>query len=309
MLVHVDVDVLYLFAEYTVVRLIIGTMTTPTTTTTLCGNEVIAGLLQKGEPFSIVRCGIGAETVFAYHYSNQLPVPPQIQHGLHNNAGIYFHDKYNNLDKLAYANRFGNAIKTSDYIGVWYGSWVHSIEQHYIQKYGLEQRHFAATDIEPYYFERPWSAYLENKRVLVIHPFASSIESQYAKRTLLFDNPAVLPNFTLLTLKTPLTLAMNRTGDSWMDNYNELCKQIDGLEFDVALLGCGGMGLPLVNYIKSKGHSAIYVGGALQILFGIKGKRWDENPNISRFYNEHWIRPRAEEHAMNEYHVEGGCYW
>jgi hypothetical protein len=53
----------------------------------------------------------------------------------------------------------------------------------------------------------------------------------------------------------------------------------------------------------------VHIGGSLQILFGIKGKRWDEHETISKMYNEHWVRPSAEEIVPDANKVEDGCYW
>jgi hypothetical protein len=66
---------------------------------------------------------------------------------------------------------------------------------------------------------------------------------------------------------------------------------IDGKDFDVAIIGCGAYGFPLAAHLKRLGKKAIYMGGATQLLFGIKGKRWDNYRLISNFFNEHWVRP------------------
>ena len=56
--------------------------------------------------------------------------------------------------------------------------------------------------------------------------------------------------------------------------FEMMCDDISKIDFDVALLGCGGYGLPLCNYIRhTLGKSAIYVGGGLQLLFGVMGSR------------------------------------
>ena len=50
------------------------------------------------------------------------------------------------------------------------------------------------------------------------------------------------------------------------------------LQVLVALLGCGAYGMPLGAFIKDGlKKPAIHVDGVLQLLFEIKGKRWDEN--------------------------------
>lgn len=45
------------------------------------------------------------------------------------------------------------------------------------------------------------------------------------------------------------------------------------------------------------GKKAIHMGGATQMLFGIKGKRWEDE--YGEFMNEHWIRPSKEETPIN----------
>ena len=45
-----------------------------------------------------------------------------------------------------------------------------------------------------------------------------------------------------------------------------------------------------------KTHS-LYVGGGLQLLFGIKGKRWDD-ANGKLLYNEHWVRPLSSDRLL-----------
>ena len=97
---------------------------------------------------------------------------------------------------------------------------------------------------------------------------------------------------------------------SWKESLSVMKSDIEALDFDIALLGCGTYGLPLVDFIRNKlNKSAIYIGGSLQILFGIKGKRWDSHDEISDFYNENWIRPSIEETPKNYKVLEGGCYW
>ena len=49
--------------------------------------------------------------------------------------------------------------------------------------------------------------------------------------------------------------------------------------------------------------------GATQLLFGIKGRRWDTHPQISKLYNPAWVRPAPAEQPTNKQAVEGGSYW
>jgi hypothetical protein len=169
----------------------------------------------------------------------------------------------------------------------------------------------ALRDVEPYYHARPWTRGLENKRVLVIHPFAESILHQYRnKRKLLFKNPGVLPEFELLAIKAVQSIAGNLTSfPDWFDALDFMFEESTKMDFDVAIIGCGAYGFPLAAKIKKSGRKAIHLGGATQILFGIKGKRWDQHPVISQLYNEHWIRPSRAETPLRTDKVEDSCYW
>ena len=164
--------------------------------------------------------------------------------------------------------------------------------------------------LEPYYHPHPWSEVLQDKVVLVIHPFEQSIRSQYNKRTLLFNDLRVLPHFELKTLKAVQSIANTQVQfSSWFEALESMCEQVNQIDFDVAIIGAGAYGLPLAAYIKRIGKQAIHLGGATQILFGIKGKRWDDRPFFQQLYNQHWTRPSTSEVPTNAQVVEGGCYW
>lgn len=160
----------------------------------------------------------------------------------------------------------------------------------------------------------PWTAALKGKKVLVIHPFEESIKQQYAKRDLLFKNGDMLPEFELVTLKAVQTIAGNGSNtdfNDWFAALDFMKAEVDKIDFDTAILGCGAYGMPLAVHIKKIGKQAIHIGGETQILFGIKGKRWEQpSYNYQNIcYNEHWIRPLDCDIPTNSQKVEDGCYW
>ena len=164
---------------------------------------------------------------------------------------------------------------------------------------------------EPYYFDEPWSKALEGKKVLVVHPFANTIISQYNKRESLFENKDILPEFELKTVKAVQTIA-NETDErfkDWFEALNYMYNQCVEQDFDIALLGCGAYGMPLAVRLKQAGKQAIHIGGSLQLLFGIKGARWDNHDIISGLYNENWVRPSEADKVKKGESVEGNCYW
>jgi len=165
--------------------------------------------------------------------------------------------------------------------------------------------------LEPYLHECSWSRYLEGLRVVVIHPFVETIRRQYSEnREQLFIKKDILPVFDLLLVKAPQTLAGNTAGyTSWSDAYRRTCDQIQQLQFDVAILGCGAYGLPLGACVKTMGRVAIHLGGATQLMFGISGKRWLSNPAFRALMTSAWCRPSQNEMPSGAEKVEEGCYW
>jgi hypothetical protein len=166
-------------------------------------------------------------------------------------------------------------------------------------------------DLEPYRHAEPWSAALEGRKVLVLHPFEKSIQSQYGKRKALFKDARVLPDFELVTFPAVQSLAGDCPFEDWFAALDWMKQGIAALDFDVAIIGAGAYGMSLAAFVKRDlGRKAVHLGGASQILFGIKGKRWDEWPEYAQaLYNDAWVRPAPEEMPAAGRRVEGGCYW
>lgn len=165
--------------------------------------------------------------------------------------------------------------------------------------------------LEPWRCREPWTAALAGKKVLLIHPFEDSIRKQYQRRELIFPGTEVLPAFELKTLKAVQTIAGERDPrfETWFDALEYMyCKALE-IDFDVAIIGCGAYGFPLAAKLKSAGKQAVHMGGATQILFGIKGRRWVENPRASLKFNDAWVYPQESETPKNSGVVENSCYW
>lgn len=149
--------------------------------------------------------------------------------------------------------------------------------------------------LEPYRHEHPWTLALEGKKVLVVHPFDQSIAQQYEKRTEIFMPKPLLPEFTLMTHRPPRAhFGEIQNADQWFHLMDKLSREVVEKEFDIALIGAGPFGFPLAAAIKRSGRQAVHLGGVLQILFGIRGKRW-ESEAVSGFFNSAWVSPSAQE--------------
>ena len=165
-------------------------------------------------------------------------------------------------------------------------------------------------DLEAYNHKTPWTAALKGKKILVIHPFVDSIKKQYAIHDKLFKNPEILPEFELKTLKAIQSVAgSNVKYNNWFDALDYMCEEVDKIDFDIAIIGAGAYGFPLAAYVKKLGKKSVHLAGATQILFGIKGNRWDRNPFYQNLYNEYWTRPMNSEKPKKAELVENSTYW
>jgi hypothetical protein len=187
------------------------------------------------------------------------------------------------------------------------GSWLKN--ENYFEKQLRNATRVNLVDLDPYNHKEPWTEALTSKKVLVIHPFEESIQKQYKKRDLLFQDKRVLPEFDLKTIKAVQSIANNKSGFlDWFDAFDYMKKRIEETDFEIAIIGCGAYGFPLAAHVKRIGKKAVHLGGATQALFGIIGKRWEEN-EVGKLINEHWTRPLASEIPENFKSVEKGCYW
>jgi hypothetical protein len=284
-------------------------------------NTHIGNLLQGNAPFMVARFGTSElEVVKRYRkiqmFSNLEKLADYGATGEWNfswnqhsgralgcNAG-FFPVNPSNLNR--FAQLMIDAMGHVDLLASWVNG--EGYFKHELQQAALCQ--LAA--IEPYYHQQPWSQFLAGKRVLVIHPFVNSIQTQYHQhRRQLFQNPLVLPEFELITQAAVQSIAGNHPSEypDWFAALADMYEQAIQTRTEVVILGCGAYGFPLAAMLKWAGKQVIHLGGATQILFGIRGQRWDQHPVISGFYNQYWSRPSLAERPPGVENVEAACYW
>jgi hypothetical protein len=158
-------------------------------------------------------------------------------------------------------------------------------------------------------------AALKGKRVLVVHPFVESIQRQHQQRQLVWAKcPGRVPDFHMEILKPVQSFAdMTTQFGSWFEALEHMKVQIDRADFDLAILGCGAYGFNLAAHIKRTGRKAWHMGGAVQLIFGIIGQRWERIPEyagrVSEFRNKYWVRPLETERPTGHEKVDGAGYW
>jgi hypothetical protein len=160
----------------------------------------------------------------------------------------------------------------------------------------------------------PWIDDLTGLRWMVIHPFEQTIRAQLPHLAELgVYSDSARPALEQRTRDTRIlpcpqfAYMVPPQHPDWFhaleDMKGKMERQRDA--FDIALVGAGAWSLPLVAHAKKIGKKGMHLGGSLQLLFGIKGGRFDTNG----IYNNYWIRPLPEERPANHRLMEQGAYW
>lgn len=270
-------------------------------------NEEIKQKLAGNQPFMVSRFGSNEILNIVEYLSVEFGLKKHMNSKyvsqLNINAGVFPEGEVMAKRFAQYMLRY---IPEIDYLGLWF----RNMEDYILTFYAKKAKPVRLKYLESYISDTPWSSGLKGKKVLVIHPFENTIKMQYQNRELLFDNPDVLPEFELLTLKAVQSIGNNHNGfEDWFQALDYMYNEAMKMDFDVAILGCGAYGLPLAARLKQAGKQAIHLGGSVQILFGIKGNRWDNDPSTNYLYNEHWCRPLPEDTPKAANLVENACYW
>lgn len=227
--------------------------------------------------------------------------PENVKMMMNINAGFFPCDE-EQLDK--FCELYLNDINSMDIIwSMWFSAFEDKLyKDHYSSKMIADYDN----TVFPYNNPNPWTAALKGKKVLVIHPFETSIQKNYKIKDKLFDNKLFLPDFELLTYKPVQSIAGNKPDyDTWFDALEAMKQDISKIDFDIAFIAAGAYGLALGAHVKRIGKKAFHVGGILQLYFGIRGKAWDKY----QIHNEYWTSPLDEEKPEGFKKVEAGRYW
>lgn len=295
-------------------------------------NNVFRNYLKKaidsGEPFVVPRLA-GIEHMYAMmgayaaqrgkFDTSEADFLNKTRSVMKNNAGIFLPDA-NSVIKYsqAYLDAFHRCELYMDWepqgdVASAYGGGL-QMAYEFIQVNFDKQRiwSFGVADIfHLIYQEEPWTLALRGKRLLIVSPFAETFKKQLPVLQEIYGRD-LFPDCSFVFIKPPITNGTNQSKpfDEELDNFMKWVEVIKD-KFDIALVSCGGYGNPVVGRIHALGKSAIYVGGVLQMYFGVYGSRWErERPLIMRlFKNKHWVRPTSDERPQGFEKVEQSCYW
>ncbi len=277
--------------------------------------------LKKKEGALIGRNGtIELETLFfrLFGYTPNQQYPNHISRRIELHAGVWPNSK-SSLDRWVF--QLVEAIRLSDVlVAGWYEP-LKEAEERLLNKTNTLAPRIPLRSLEPYYVppEERWTGLLAGQRVAVVSSFAKTIDEQIEKRE------EIWPTFTDSLLPSTVEWVPIQTGyapslakgigewpsdvTSWDVAVNHIVKQVIASQASIVLIGCGGLGMLIGSECKKHGIIAIVLGGATQVLFGIKGQRWATHSVISHFWNDAWVYPKDTETPRGAAQIEGGCYW
>jgi hypothetical protein len=280
------------------------------------GNAMLRDALSHGTPLTAGKIGAGElEAVLKYEAAGKDAdafFRSIGEHGheldlLYVNCGVFPRTP---AAVASWADTYLSALGGIDLLGVWFNEGEDQIALAH-----APQATFAhVRALEPYYHEDPWTRALEGKRILVVTPFADTVTRQrgrYRGGDLFPGTPEILPDFAVAVVRSPFSPALAPPAHpDWHAALSDLKEQIAATEFDVCLVGAGAYSLPLCAFVGAElRRPAVHLGGATQLLFGIRGKRWDRNPVLRHFYNDNWARPLPSERPRGAWRIEGAAYW
>jgi len=230
-----------------------------------------------------------------------------------NNAGI-------NLTSVKSAKRWAKEYMTAFYNCEVFAAWDKNFQDRMYRYISGQQNHLDGLgkrkiwahcfDVFEQIERRPWTLALKGKRVLLVSQLEESIKEQLTKTHAYGMN--LFPECTFVFLKPPQTAGDEMSLD-WHDEIEIFYRKLEKItdEYDVALVSAGGYGNIICNKIFSFKKQAIYVGGVMQMFWGILGNRWlvERGLTTGLYLNENWVRPKLCERPAGSKKIEGGCYW
>lgn len=271
--------------------------------------------INRGNAFAYVRPG-GTESEGMYTYANsrlsrswlrsRVRYSRFFRDHIRDFSGVQYRD-LGELDYFSY--RYLTATLGADLLG--YGDFAPGALGVALSRARTGQSVVRYDHVEPMRaaargFE-PWTLSLKARKVLVVHPFVKSISHQYSKKAEISGLARIMPDFDIRVLCPPVSLENSRE-QSWKANFDSLLEEVVSIDFDVAIIGAGGYGAPLAYEVARTNRVAIHTAGATQLMFGVRGVRWDDDEEMKGIIDETWIRPFEDELVPGIRAIDGGSY-
>ena len=236
---------------------------------------------------------------------------------LERNAGVFG-------EVVEWCSEYMEAVKAADFMATGWYEPIKVREQTLLA--GFTGKQVALRSLEPYYWDESvrWSCVLKGK-VCVVSSFADTIMKQVRKDMnngiwskvdgAMWDDiewsavrTGYAPSLALGRASWQCVSCASCDPSSWKDCVDYVVEEVLQTGARTAIIGCGGLGMIIGARLKAAGKICLVLGGATQVLFGIKGRRW-ENHVISKLWGPDWVWPSLDETPGGASQVERGCYW
>jgi len=270
------------------------------------GPELLKQLIESNTPFAAGK--IGATELHAINklYNpltekmHPIPLTGNIEYQITGSAGIHpLHEE----SFVKFCKYYLNGLSHIDALCLWTNIPFENVLD---ERYASSDRKLidlGAFDPNPI-----WTRSLSDKKIAIVSPFVDDYKYQM-DRFSFWDNQDWFPqraDFQFIESNYSQIIDPENGYLSWDEENKRLQNELMNLHnIDLVLIGCGAIGLPLASWVKTEMKtSAIHMGGPLQLLFGVMGKRWEHRD----FNNEDWIRPSRQVNGPFS-PIDGRCYF
>ncbi|BCM88225.1 hypothetical protein IAD21_00052 [Abditibacteriota bacterium] len=200
---------------------------------------------------------------------------------------------------LRFNDIYRHHLQTLDSVGIFCD--LPTMEAEIVRHYDLASRliYFKAQEPDRSVPDAPSNCYLrfsKDKKVLLISPLSrflkeranrETFEAVWSKTGKQWFYPRSVNFIEFLYGFSQKTQNQYETS---LDLLDYLTAQIEARNFDIALIGAGGMGVPLAAFVKGKGKIGLSLGGHLQIIFGVYGEMWRNRSSWQKnHFNPSWV--------------------
>jgi hypothetical protein len=219
-----------------------------------------------------------------------------------------------------FAATFADQVRQLDAVGVWgTASEPELFARHAIPGKPVPYRLMEPDQSAPDAPEQCFLPLLTGKRLLIVAPFArlladrctaDTFEAVWAKTGKRWFAPAAVEAVEFPYGYVTETGTHARFGDV-LRLHEHICEKITAHDCDVALIAAGALGIPLAAFVKRLGRVGLSLGGHLQVIFGVSGRRWKQDAFYrNRIMNDAWIDVPERYHPVDKDRLtDGGAYW
>jgi hypothetical protein len=220
-----------------------------------------------------------------------------------------------------YMQFYAGHIRNIDCLGLCLGLAQYPDEFTIIDYYQLKNKFIHFIDQEPDRSvpnnnDECYLHYFRDKKILLICPFAEVLKERATKE--IFEGVwsktgkkwFYPKQVEALEFPYGFSCETHKIYATVLDLFKHITTEIDKRDFDIALIAAAGLAVPIASYIKNTGKIAIDLGGHLQIIFGVLGKRWRDWEDWKRdYFNDYWIDMPAKYRPKETDVCDQGAYW